>query len=296
MTVCIAALAAKSKAIVCIADRKLTYPGYGGNSESDSAILKIVDLPGNWCALFSCQSLTFPKRVLDDIIAKLSGRDDVTLAGMESTVKKAFETCWWDEIEDHILKPILLTRADFAQRSTNVHPLDRNLVIKLAKEMSEYKQVCSIIFCGFEGDTPHIFVASAPVDIDPSDWEGFAIVGDGLEAARNQMLWNSYDKDDSLAGVLYEVFNAKVATEVLQTIGYEWNWRILVPGKKPEPLPGNVDKAIDRLWIEHNLSPFSPKSRIKPEQIEEWKKEVRSFCERALSPDSIKRSNSRKSK
>lgn len=296
MTVCIAAMAAESKAIVCIADRKLTYPGYGGNSESDSAILKIIDLPGHWCALFSCQNLTFPKRVLDQVESKLTGKTDVSLIEMETAVKQSFETCWWDEIEDHILKPILLTRADFAQRPTTQQPLDRSLVVKLAKEMSEYKQICSIIFCGFEGNTPHIFTASAPLDVDPSDWEGFAIVGEGLETARNQMLWNGYEKDDTLPEVLYEVFNAKVATEVLQTIGYEWNWRILVPGKKPEPLPDEIDKAIDKLWIEHNLSPFSRKSRVKPEQVEKWKKDVKDFTDGVLNPPkNPKRSTSRKS-
>ena len=73
MTVCISAIAASSKAIVCIADRALTYTGYGASSENDSGVTKIVELPGvNWCAMFSGEDLTFPKRILDKVFATLT--------------------------------------------------------------------------------------------------------------------------------------------------------------------------------------------------------------------------------
>ena len=78
--------------------------------------------------------------------------------------------------------------------------------------------------------------------------------------------------------MLYDVFDAKVATEVLQKLGYAWNWRLLVAGKKPEPVPKDIDKLIDRLWIESNRSPFSKKSKIMPATIEEWKKNIRTFA------------------
>ena len=104
-----------------------------------------------------------------------------------------------------------------------------------------------------------------------------------METARNQILWSDYNKDDSLQASLYDLFNAKVATEVIQAVGYRWNWRILLAGKPPEPLPDEIDKIIDKLWIEHNLSPFSKKSRTPTETIEEWRKKVISFAASALS-------------
>src|SRR5277367_1962340 len=87
MTVCISAIAAKSKAIVCIADRALTYKGWGADTETDSGITKIIDLPGNWCAMFSGDSLTFPKRVLDRIAPRMKAIPAVTLEKMEEFVK-----------------------------------------------------------------------------------------------------------------------------------------------------------------------------------------------------------------
>jgi hypothetical protein len=176
---------------------------------------------------------------------------------MESAAKKAYEEVWWEEIEDQVLKPILLTKADFAARSANVQPLDTKLVLKLAEEMSSYKRDCTIIFCGFDGDAAHMFQVATPCQVDPMDWQGFACIGGGLETARNEMIWSDYDKDDDLESTLFDVFNAKVATEVIQGVGYAWDWRILLPGKKPEPLPALVDKHIDQLWVLHNRHPFA---------------------------------------
>jgi hypothetical protein len=283
VTVCIAAFAAKSKAIICIADRALTYAGWAANSETDSGVSKIIDLPGNWCALFSGDNLTFPKRVLDRVTRELAKIPDVTLRDVETAAKESFEHWWWQEIEDQILKPILLKREDFNARSKDVQPLDSQLVLKLAEQMTEHKQPCSIIFCGFDRETAHIFTVSTPCQLDDFGWQGFSVVGGGIETARNHLLWARYDKDDPLASALYDVFDAKVATEVLQTMGYAWNWRLIVPGRKPEPLPKNIDKLIDRLWTESNLSPFSEKSKIKPATIEDWKKKIRAFAASALS-------------
>jgi len=283
MTVCISAITAKSKAIVCIADRALTYAGWGANTETDSGLTKIIDLAGNWCAMFSGDSLTFPKRVLDRVAEQLKTTPKIGLTEMERCVKEAFEFCWWQEVEDQVLKPNLLTRDEYANRPSDKLPLDSDLVMKLAKEMSEYKQNCSMIFCGFDGDTPHIFTAATPCQLDPYDWQGFAVIGGGMEAARNQMIWQEYDKDDSLQSGLYDVFSSKVAAENTQGVGYSWDWRVLVEGKKPRPLPRKIDSLIDKLWIVHNRSPFARKTQKYAAAPKGWERTLRDFETDALS-------------
>ena len=297
MTVCISAFAAKSKAIVCIADRALTYAGFAASAETDSGVTKIIDLPGDWCAMFSCDSLTFPKNVLDRMTTKL-GQGPVNRNTMEAAAKEAFEFIWWQEIEDQILKPILLKKEDFTSRSVNVQPLDTKLVMKLAEEMSEYKQVCSMIFCGFDGDVPQMFMMNTPCQLDAFDWQGFAVIGGGLEPARNQMLWQEYDRDESLQSVLYDVFSAKVATEVIQGVGFAWDWRVLIPGKSPQPMPKPIDKLIDQLWFAHNVSPFAKKPAKSDLPPPGWEKIFSAYVDGVLSPvkPPTKRSNARKSR
>jgi hypothetical protein len=286
MTVCIAAIAAKSKAVVCIADRALTYTGYGSNSETDSGVTKIIDLPGiNWCAMFSGDDLTFPKRILDRVFAALVEEPNSSSSFMESTVKAAFNTCWEEEVEDQILRPNLLTRAEFVSRRSDMQPLDSELVMKIAESIAEFKLNCEMIFCGFDGETPHIFMASTPGRIDPCDWQGFAVIGGGTEAARNQMLWQEYEKDDPLESVLYDVFCSKVATEVIQGVGYEWDWRVLVADKKPQPLPDKIDKMIDKLWVMQNMSPFGRTLRKSEKPPENWRETISAYVAGVLAKE-----------
>ncbi len=288
MTVCIAAIAAKSRAIVCIADRALTFAGFAASAQTDSGVTKIVDIPGtNWCAMFSGDDLTFPERVLGLVASEISKEKKIQCdrPRMESAVKKAFDAQWKTEVEDHILKPKLLSMESLTAEPKDVRLLDTTYLNTLAGEIADYKHNCSMIFCGFDSTGPHIFMASTPSHITPCDWQGFQTIGAGEETARNHLIWSEYEKDDSLPNVLYDVFNAKVATEVLQGIGYAWNWRIIVAGQKPKPLPKRIDNLIDRVWATFNRSPYASKLSKKEKAPNDWKKRLSKFAADLLSND-----------
>ena len=102
-------------------------------------------------------------------------------------------------------------------------------------------------------------------------------MGEGEETARNHLIWSEFDKDDSLESVLYDVFNAKVATEVLQGIGYAWNWRVIVEGRKPQPLPKRIDSIIDKVWEAYNRSPYGSTLNREDKTIRGWKKKLETF-------------------
>jgi hypothetical protein len=286
MTVCIAAIAAKSKAIVCIADRALTFAGVSASAQTDSGVTKIVDIPGtHWCAMFSGDDLTFPERVLglvaNDLVKGKPNQCD--RAKIEAVVKTAFETCWNREVEDEVLKPKILSIASLTADPKDARLLDSTYLSALAGEIADYRHICSMLFCGFDLTGPHVFMARTPCQIVPCDWQGFQAIGAGEETARNHLIWSEFDKDDSLEGVLYDVFNAKVATEVLQGIGYAWDWRIIIAGQKPKPLPKRVDRLIDRAWETLNHSPYAPALSKKERAPANWKKMLSKFANELLS-------------
>jgi hypothetical protein len=295
MTVCIAAIAAKSKAIVCIADRALTFAGATASAQSDSGVTKIVDIPNTrWCAMFSGDDLTFPERVLGLTESALSTekRNHADRAKMESAVKSAFETQWSNEIEDQILKPKLLTKASFTvpRATRDARLLDTTYLNALSEQIASHAHNCSMIFAGFDDAGPHIFMASTPAcQIVPCDWQGFQTIGAGEESARNQLIWSEYEKEDELGSVLYDVFNAKVSTEILQGISYAWDWRIIVAGQKPRPLPQRIDRLIDRAWMTLNRSPYSIKLPKKERSPRNWHKRMDKFASELLSGSSPKR-------
>jgi hypothetical protein len=247
MTVCIAAIAAQSRAIVCIADRALTFAGATASAQTDSGVTKIVDIPNtNWCAMFSSEDLAFPERVLGIITREIGKkkRSEINRAVMEAAVKAAF----------------------------------------YAQEMADHRNNCCMIFCGFDSAGPHIFSCSTPAgQVNPCDWQGFQVMGEGEETGRNHLIWSEFDKGDELESVLYDVFNAKCATEVLQGVGYAWDWRIIVAGSKPKSMPKRIDNLIDRAWMTINRSPFSDKLPRKQRAPSNWKKRLERFCTDLLS-------------
>ena len=286
MTVCIAAIAAESKAIVCIADRALTFAGATASTETDSGVTKIVDIPStNWCAMFSGDDLTFPERVLRLLNADVlrQGRNGWNRDRIEQAVKSAFEKCWENAVEDHVLKPKLLSIASFTANPRDARlAADSQYLSVLAEEIANYRHNCSMIFCGFDEVGPHIFVASAPSQIDSYDWQGFQAIGAGEETARNHLIWSEYDKNDPLDSVLYDVFNAKVATEVLQGVGYAWDWRILTAGRKPQPISKRINNLIDRVWETLNRSPYAPKLSKRERAPNDWKEKLADYVKTVL--------------
>src|SRR5271170_7248035 len=97
MTVCIAAIAAKSRAIVCIADRALTFAGAAASAQTDSGVTKIIDIPNTyWSAMFSSEDLAFPERVLGIVTREVGKkkRSEIDRSVMEEAVKTAFYEQW----------------------------------------------------------------------------------------------------------------------------------------------------------------------------------------------------------
>jgi hypothetical protein len=287
MTVCIAAIAAKSRAIVCIADRALTFSSAVASAQSDSGVTKIVDIPNtHWCAMFSGDDLTFPERVLRLVAAEVANekRNQCDRARMEFAVKTSFEKCWETDIEDQILKPKLLKVSSFKDDPKDARLLDTAYLNALSEQIADYKHNCAMLFCGFDSTGPHIFMASTPAcQIAPCDWQGFQTIGAGEETARNHLIWSEYEKDEPLESVIYDVFNAKVATEVLQGISYAWDWKIIVAGEKPKPLPKRIDKLIDRAWETINRSPYAPELPKREQAPTNWKKTLAQFADDLLS-------------
>jgi hypothetical protein len=82
---------------------------------------------------------------------------------------------------------------------------------------------------------------------------------------------------------MYDVFDAKVA-EVVPGVGYVWDWKILVAGKRPQNIPEKINHLIDILWISSNRSPYSEKLGKRETPRRGWKKELEAFETKILSP------------
>jgi hypothetical protein len=286
MTICISAMAAKSKAIVCIADRAVTYsPTTGGPaSQSDSGAKKIIDLASTgWVALVA-GDLAFAQKVTERIGVDLGSDRNPSRSDMQKFARKAYQDCLQETVIDQVLTPNLLTVEDYTKRSSSQLPLDTKYTLEIARMIAEVHVDCALIICGFDSNGAHIFKVTDGGAVVPCDLEGYAIVGGGEDASRGRIIWAEIERSDSLGSVMYDVFDAKVAAEIVQSVGYVWDWKILVAGKKPQSVPAKIDHLVDILWISSNRSPYASKLGKRETPRKGWKKELEAFETKILSP------------
>ena len=285
MTVCIAAFAEKSQAIVCVADRAITYPSYGSPVQSDSGMKKIIDI-GNtrWCALFSGDS-SFAQQVVAKVANKAVGQS-VDFDWMEKNAETIYQECYENLVENKVLRPYLLKRETFISRSKDLQPLDPQIVSAVNSKLQAFEFSCQIMFCGFDSGGPHLFTIVEPGASERNDLEGHNAIGIGRETATSRIAWLETDNSESLVSVFYDLFDAKVASEIIQGVGYEWDGKIIVGGKKPIEIPKPIKKLIDQGWIVTNVIPFATKS-IPDDDVppKNWKSKLTKFCSECLLPE-----------
>jgi hypothetical protein len=289
LTVCVAAFAEASKAIVCIADRAITYPSYGSPVQSDSGVKKIMDVGDTrWCCLFS-GDMSFAQQVVARLasnaaLARSQGAN-LDFAWMESKALLAYQKCYEELIENRVLRPFLLTKDSFLNRQKNIQPLDPQFIVSVNTKLQEFQSSCQLMFCGFDSAGPHIFTVVEPGESQWNDVEGHNAIGIGKEAATSRMAWSETERSESLSSVFYDMFDAKVASEIIQGVGYEWDGKILVVGKSPIDIPKEYKKLIDQAWIVNNRSPYADppdKDDVPPKN---WPTKLKKFCEKCLAPE-----------
>jgi len=284
MTICIAAFAAESKAIVCIADRAVTYASTTGgpSSQADEGIQKIVELGRTgWIALIA-DDVPFAQKVTDEMNSNIGSERSPTAQQMMRWARTAYEKYQEEEIVARVLTPNLLTRDDFLRRPAALQPLDTKYVLEIARLIQEVDVNCTLLICGFDAQGPHIIKVRNGGGVDPCDIEGYGVIGGGEDTSRGRIIWSETDRSDELESVMYDVFDAKVSAEIIQGVGYVWDWRILLPGKRARKVPKRISELIDKLWITNNRSPFAESLSVRQKPPKNWKRRLEEFSSRVI--------------
>ena len=286
MTVCIAAFAAKSKAIVLISDKALTYGAYGPTPmQSDTGVRKLLHLgQSGWEVLFAGDG-AFAEKVVYQAGLALKDRPTIAEACQEvmECVRDAYQTVRERLVIDTILRPRLLDKDLLFKRNINeLHPLDEGVFKTLWSELGKFDAGCTLLVCGFDREGPHIFMVSDPGTIDSCDLHGFCAIGIGDQAATSRLLWQEIDRNDPLPNVIYEVFHAKVQAEIIQGVGYTWDANVIVRGKKLIPVRWSVIRAIEKIFEVADTSPFDKARLPKEATRKQWRTTVEDFAKHAL--------------
>src|SRR5581483_11404761 len=103
MTICVAALAAEGKAIICVSDKALTYGDY---IQSESDISKILTLNPSGCVIMISGEEEGVSKVLAGLIVK-AGEIGQDIAATLKICEEEYRDALNELIESHFLKPRL---------------------------------------------------------------------------------------------------------------------------------------------------------------------------------------------
>ena len=271
MTVCIGAIAAKSQAIVMVADKAVTYSGGAGAAmQHDTGIRKIVPIgQSGWYTLIAGNP-TFAIDVVDRATLFLEKQPALveSVRGMLTCMQRAYQVCREKAVIDNVLTPNLLTKALLVARPSTFLPLQAQHTADIVKRVGDYRAGSSLLVCGFDRKKkprPHIFSVRDPGICSNYDLTGFHAIGIGDETAIARLLTTETDKNDALLKALYGVIDAKVNAEINQGVGYDWDAEILVAGKtKSVRVPKTIMDLIDGLFGSFPNTPFDPFCRAEP--------------------------------
>ena len=315
MTVCIANVAAKAKAIVMVSDKAVTY----GDKDSiplvsDTEARKFLRIGKTfWYALIAGDP-SFAFEVVKSAERILAQRDELalssTVSGMMDCLREAYQDCRQRAVEETVLKPRLFTRKLVVERPVSLQPLPEDVLIALTTLAKDFKTNCSLLVCGFdESREPHVFSVTNPSKCALHDMTGFFAVGIGATTALSRLLVLEAQKDDELDLALYQAFDAKVNAEVVEDVGYNWDAEILVPGREAIPVPPYAVQIIESLYRDFPLTPIVKGNKANPSQttekknkeihkkrLEKLSKFVDSVLKMATKPSPHRKSVPRKSK
>lgn len=263
MTVCIAALAEDSRAIVLASDKATTI----GAMRDDTDAQKILPIASGWAALTSgnggrCDAVVRAISALASVTPGIT--DDATLLGHH--VEQIYQTLRNKTVEQEVLSSHLLDMTLYSARPNTLLPLPESVVTDVRRDLRGFDFDVDLLVCGFDVHRRAnlILISSKGLAVNVTN-EGFFAIGSGLEAAAGRLLWQGFTRRRPLERVLYEVFDAKAHAELIEGVGYFWDAAVIVPGQILTP-PRRVLSTIEALFMASTESPFEKQPKHVPRQ------------------------------
>lgn len=249
LTICISALADGGKAVVCVADKMMSFGDY---TNWDSDVTKIVDVKGiDGFALISgglgeCSA----------IIDELNGIDnlDHDIPVMVRSVENVYKAKFLHFQEILVLQQRGLSKEKYESVMGQGRPSP--IITEIAGRMEEFALDCDIMLCGINKfSRAYIVSVASPGTVLDRTLQGFNSIGIGAEIANPRLLWSGYERAHSVGRVLFDAFDAKANAEMAPGVGLAWDAMVIFDdGAYHVPKP--IRQLIESAWDEHNRSPF----------------------------------------
>lgn len=256
MTICAAALAADFQAIVCIADKALTYGDYIQWDSDSSKIIKVN--PSGTLLLFSGDEEPSSK-VLGQFIGKGKELWRKERTSIIKTCEEQYLAAVNDLIEAKFLRPRFLDRKEYLKAITA--PTLNDMMRSLADEIKAFDMACDLLVCGFESfGEPFILDLKNPGIAIDMTLTGHQAIGSGWDKAISRLLFAEHKRIHSIGRTLYDLFDAKANAEMAVGVGYEWD-AVVIMKNGYHDVTQEIKDLVEQAWSKFNRSPFEPYNR-----------------------------------
>jgi 20S proteasome alpha/beta subunit len=215
MTVCIGAICDQGKSVVVAADRMMTF-GPPMNLQSEGAVRKIVPLSDSSVMLFS--GSVPDGEALAHGIRAFTKNGTYNLSQISDFAAKTYQELKGRRVEDSILRPLL--GIDFPKFQQLVSQSASSQVLgQVLGMISQHNLNLDIILSGIDDGNGHLSIVTHPGTALLMDIVGFSAIGSGGMHASVRLSLGHQTKELSIPETIFNVYEAKRASEVAPGVG-----------------------------------------------------------------------------
>jgi len=267
MTVCIAALHQKSRAIVTVSDMMLA----DDYSSHDEDAAKFWPITNRWYCLFADRPSAFGP-VLRKTAEDLSAFEgDISVDLVKIAAERAFATQIEWEIVARILAPLGMSHEQF--RDEGLQKLGPDIFARKLAEVEAVKLPLQLLVFGFGvANLSHIFSIDEHGQSHEHDVEGVFAIGSGAWAALGSLYPKSgFLLTHSLEEVVYDLCEAAFVAQTSRFVGRNANIFILFEDGRKLYMSGPPVRKLHEMW-ERRAKRQIPTSALKiiSDGLEPW--------------------------
>lgn len=212
MTVCIAAINHKEKALVYASDRMVTsgYPPV----EFEHPIPKTIKIT-SYCVALSAGNALLKMGLCQQVRSRIAGKN-LSIEEIAGLTRDSYQQFRLNRIEELVLKSRGLNLELFWREGVKLLPA--GLYSEIQKSITLFDYEFSLIIAGVDAKGPSIYGLQNPGILDCFDSIGFHTIGSGRIHAF-QSLISTYDPKESIEKTLYETYKAKKDAEIAPGVG-----------------------------------------------------------------------------
>lgn len=218
MTVGIGAICEDGKAAVVSADKMVTFGAPMNLQTEPPSLRKIIELTDKVLLVFSGGTADGEQIVAGAKPRITAAGANPQVAQIAQAVQESYAQHKQRKVEDTILRPLL--GATFQQFQTMVASSPSSQILQqVIGLLGQHNLNTDVLVAGMDDGGAHLFAVTHPGQLLPLATTGFGSIGSGGLHAGVRMSLSQHTKAASLADTIYNVYEAKRASEVAPGVG-----------------------------------------------------------------------------